>query len=179
MSMGGNCSNATPGALTRFGPAKRNGLARSDHTGSTSMLRPAAWISTVAWPIIVIRRPSTRRSGATWRPGIVAGHVAGEPPPQQLEEAAIGVRVVRIEEPLTVEMSRRRPAIIAVQHPANRRRPSHFATVERGAGPSLSKARRPGASEIAPEVPKVPRGAAALDRRPAVLSKLSHLTVLL
>ncbi|MNT76386.1 hypothetical protein D3C72_2153790 [compost metagenome] len=56
-----------PGEATRFGPAKEKGLARGDQTGSVRMLRPATWIKSVAWPIMVTRRsaPSTRsRSGA-------------------------------------------------------------------------------------------------------------------
>ena len=32
-SIGGRSSNAIPGAVTRFGPAKETGLARSDQTG--------------------------------------------------------------------------------------------------------------------------------------------------
>ena len=64
-SSGGSASSATPGARTRFGPAKANGLARSDQTGSTSRLSPAVWIRWLAWPIEVTRSPvpSTRAGG--------------------------------------------------------------------------------------------------------------------
>lgn len=46
--MGGNFSSSIPGEVTRFGPAKANGLARSDQTGSVSILRPPIWMSSVA-----------------------------------------------------------------------------------------------------------------------------------
>ena len=39
-SIGGNSAKPMPGSLTRFGPTKRNGDARFDHTGSSRMLRP-------------------------------------------------------------------------------------------------------------------------------------------
>src|SRR3546814_5440473 len=54
-----------PGEVTRRGPAKATGLARSDQTGSVRMLRPAIWTRSVAWPTMVTRSPSTRASGVT------------------------------------------------------------------------------------------------------------------
>src|SRR5678816_919601 len=51
--MGGRSSKCTPGGVTRLGPAKDSGLARSDHCGSVRMFTPASWISSVAWPIQV------------------------------------------------------------------------------------------------------------------------------
>jgi len=50
VSIGGKASKAMPGSLTRFGPAKLTGEARSDQIGSTRMLVPAVWISQLAWP---------------------------------------------------------------------------------------------------------------------------------
>src|SRR4051812_43544567 len=49
MSILGSASKAIPGSLCRFGPAKVNGEARVDHTGSTRILSPAVWISQLAW----------------------------------------------------------------------------------------------------------------------------------
>ena len=48
--MGGRSSKARPGGVTRLGPAKLNGLARSDHCGSVRTLTPSSWKSSVAWP---------------------------------------------------------------------------------------------------------------------------------
>ncbi len=54
-----------PGATTRFGPAKENGLTRSDQTGSVRILTPATCTSNEAWPTMVTRMasPSMRRAG--------------------------------------------------------------------------------------------------------------------
>jgi len=40
------------------------GPATSPQIGSVSTLKPAIWISTVAWLISVTRNPETRRGGA-------------------------------------------------------------------------------------------------------------------
>ena len=87
--MGGRSSKAIPGAVTRRGPAKAKGLARSDHTGSVRTLRPLAWMSVVAWPTIVTRRPSTRRAGVAGSTGTVPGQGAGLPPRRQRRSCAI------------------------------------------------------------------------------------------
>ena len=42
VSIGGSESKAMPGSLTRFGPTKVKGEARSDQTGSSRMLWPPA-----------------------------------------------------------------------------------------------------------------------------------------
>jgi hypothetical protein len=125
--MGGNCSNATPGALTRFGPAKPNGLARSDHTGSTSKVASCRLDQDRG----VADHCDPQAVDAPLRQDLTAGcrrepfrPLAAKSPAQELEETAIGGTVVRIEEPVTVEMIRRRPSIVAVHNPANRRRPS-------------------------------------------------------
>ena len=39
--------------MTRRGPAKLTGLARSDHCGSVSRFTPSSWNRRVAWPIQV------------------------------------------------------------------------------------------------------------------------------
>src|SRR3954447_24823354 len=67
MSILGTASNAIPGSLRRLGPANENGEARIDHTGSTRMLRPAVWISQLAWPTNENRTllPSTRAGGVS------------------------------------------------------------------------------------------------------------------
>jgi hypothetical protein len=56
-----------PGSLRRFGPAKRTGEARSDHTGSTRMFSPEVWISQLTWPTNDSRTlpPSTRGGGVS------------------------------------------------------------------------------------------------------------------
>jgi hypothetical protein len=63
VNTGGKSANATPGAVTRRGPMKGTGLARSDRTGSVRMLRPLAWASIVACPTAVTVRPSARAAG--------------------------------------------------------------------------------------------------------------------
>src|SRR6266446_4420692 len=65
MSTGGNVSNAIPGSLQRLGPAHLTGDARTDHTGSTRMFSPDAWISQLAWPTNDNRTlsPQTRAGG--------------------------------------------------------------------------------------------------------------------
>ena len=85
----GRSSKAMPGAVTRLGPANRTGLARSDQTGSTTMFRPATWMSTEACPTIVTASPSTRCCGRVWRTAnelrpvfLVAAHA----PAQQVRE---------------------------------------------------------------------------------------------
>ncbi len=56
-----------PGSLCRFGPAQANGEARSDHTGSTRMFKPAVWISQLACPTNDSRTlsPVTRAGGVS------------------------------------------------------------------------------------------------------------------
>mgnify|MGYP007079533431 CR=1 FL=1 len=44
-----------PGGFTRLGPAKVNGLARSDQTGSVRILRPSVCNNIVAWPTKLTR----------------------------------------------------------------------------------------------------------------------------
>ncbi len=70
---------AMPGAVTRFGPAQRNGLARGDQTGSVRMFTPAAWISTLAWPTIVTRSPATDAAGLAGVTGTSRGQRAAAP----------------------------------------------------------------------------------------------------
>ena len=67
MSIGGSASNAMPGSLRRFGPANATGEARSDHTGSTRMFSPDAWISQLACPTNDNRTllPLTRGGGVS------------------------------------------------------------------------------------------------------------------
>jgi len=77
--MGGNASNAIPGAQTRRGPAKVTGLALSDHIGSVRTLRPPAWMSTLACPTMVARKPATRASGMACRGATECGHGAALP----------------------------------------------------------------------------------------------------
>src|SRR5262245_30024976 len=48
--IGGRASKATPGGVTRRGPVKPTGLARSDHWGSVRTLTPSSWTRSVAWP---------------------------------------------------------------------------------------------------------------------------------
>jgi hypothetical protein len=47
--MRGSASNGSPGARTRRGPAERNGLTRSEYTGSVSTFRPANCTRNVMW----------------------------------------------------------------------------------------------------------------------------------
>ena len=62
--MGGNWSKGMPGGLTRLGPAKVTGLARSDQIGSVRMLSPPVWIKSVAWPTMVTRKASGAKRSA-------------------------------------------------------------------------------------------------------------------
>jgi hypothetical protein len=64
-SIGGSASNATPGSLTRFGPMKVNGEARSDQKGSVRTFTPAVCSRTVACPTNEIRHsvPAIRAGG--------------------------------------------------------------------------------------------------------------------
>ncbi len=72
--MGGRSLIRMPGAVTRRGPAKAIGLARSDQTGSVRMLSPPAWINRDAWPIMVMHNPSTLSAGTMGDTGIDFGH---------------------------------------------------------------------------------------------------------
>jgi hypothetical protein len=63
-----------------LGAANATELARSDQTGSVRMLTPAAWISVVAWPTTVVRRPPTRASGRIGVTGTARGHHVGRLP---------------------------------------------------------------------------------------------------
>ena len=77
--MRGRASKATPGAVTRRGPAKETGEARSDQTGSVSRFIPAVWISSVAWPTMVIVRSCTSGAGVAGVTGTAPGHSARPP----------------------------------------------------------------------------------------------------
>lgn len=57
-SSGGSASRATPGSITRRGPAHCTGKARALNTGSVSTLRPLIWSSTVECPIQVAVKSS-------------------------------------------------------------------------------------------------------------------------
>src|SRR5258705_4996469 len=65
MSTVGSAPNAVPGSLQLFGPAQLTGDARADHTESTTMFSPDAWISQLAWPTNDNRTlsPQTRAGG--------------------------------------------------------------------------------------------------------------------
>ena len=107
MSIFGNASNAMPGSLCRFGPAKLTGETRIDHTGSTRMLSPAVWISQLAWPTNDSRTlsPSTRGGGVsacglgTHSGQLARLPVAAELPAQHLAERfrrhAVGIEEAR------------------------------------------------------------------------------------
>ena len=97
-----------PGAVTRFGPANANGLARSDQTGSVRMLRPGDLDQQrgVADHGDAQTRRRARRLGRHdrhRRPAMCA-RAAAELPAQQVAEAAIGRRLAGIEEAGAVEM---------------------------------------------------------------------------
>src|SRR5262249_8201922 len=47
-------SSGTPGGTRRFGPAKPNGLARSEKIGSVRNVAPSMRTSMVEWPIHVM-----------------------------------------------------------------------------------------------------------------------------
>src|SRR5262245_39663043 len=53
-SIRGKFSKASPGGLSRRGPAHENGLARAPQCGSVRKLRPSNCTKRVAWPIQVI-----------------------------------------------------------------------------------------------------------------------------
>src|SRR6516165_7792851 len=77
--MGGKSANAIPGSFTRLGPTKRNGDARSDHTGSSRIFSPAVCISMLACPTYEMRKtaPSTRVGGRSrYGDGAHTGHFA-------------------------------------------------------------------------------------------------------
>lgn len=73
--VGGRSFIRMPGAVTRRGPAKAIGLARSNQTGSVRMLSPPVWINSDAWPTMVMDNPSTRSAGTMGDTGIGFGHL--------------------------------------------------------------------------------------------------------
>src|SRR3546814_4090443 len=64
--------------ISRFGPVKVKGEARSDQIGSVNMLRPWVCTSTVAWPthVATICGPSIWRAGNAGDTGICSGQTA-------------------------------------------------------------------------------------------------------
>src|SRR4051794_29150735 len=110
--MGGSVSNATPGAVTRLGPANRTGLARSDQTGSTRMLWAATWMSTEACPIDC-------PAGHMLRPVLLSSPQA---PAQQVREGPIRGGLARIEEPSAAKVVAWQPAVIHVRSARSVRR---------------------------------------------------------
>ena len=73
--IGGRASKATPGGVTRRGPAKPIGLARSDHWGSVRTLTPSSWTRSVAWPThVTVGPPGFARRA--FRSGAASGKFA-------------------------------------------------------------------------------------------------------
>src|SRR6202162_1720272 len=126
--MSGSASNGMPGSLTRLGPAKLTGEARSDHTGSIRMLSPPAWMRRLvgpagldaqagvaddrdaqSWARTARRRPIRMRARVGKRP---FGFPAGAPPARDVAKA-LRRHAVGIEEAQPVEMTRERPVEIA------------------------------------------------------------------
>ena len=107
-----------PGSLTRFGPAKLTGEARSDHTGSHKRFTPAVWMRSEAWPTKPIRiaLPSTRAGGRSeWGLGTHSGHFAPRPDNCQRRRSATlrGGAPCGIAEAGAVEVVGHRPLVIA------------------------------------------------------------------
>src|SRR2546426_10342816 len=66
MWIGGKSSNLRPGGVTRLGPAKPTGLARSDQCGSVRTWTPSSWIRSVEWPTHVnVSAPGLDRMALT------------------------------------------------------------------------------------------------------------------
>ena len=122
-------------SFTRFGPRRPKGEARSDQTGSIRMLRPAVWISSVAWPTNEMRhsgRPRVAAAGRQTGLGFDCGHAALSATAASASiRSGAGRRAMRIEEPNAVEMVRHRPVVIARRRPNARRRPRQQTRRER------------------------------------------------